>query len=133
MRRGALRNLLTAIVIVLIVVSAYGSFAGGKDRMRLTKIEEKRLVTLIVTVPDANDSYYWLQIYGCAALVDENGVRCDPAGWWGPSGRQASTQTQYLIPFRDAPRVGTLHFTAFVADRFGNRIASATLTFMRGL
>lgn len=127
-----MRNLLGAIVVVLLVVSAYGAIMSGrKDRLRLTKYEDRSVLHLVVTVPDASESYAWLQIIGCSADVSDNGVSCNPAAWFSSSTREIDARRQHVVPFRDAPK-GTLHFTAFIADRFGNHLANGSYTFMRG-
>lgn len=124
-------RLLTAIVALLGVITIYGFIRGdGKDRMRVSALNERNIVTVIITVPDADDRYYWLKVFGCSADVTENGVRCN--GYWDAvSEREPGAMKQHLIPFRDCPRNGSVRFDAIVFDRFGNVLASGQHTILR--
>ena len=126
-----MRNLLVAIVLMLAIVTIYGFIRGDDgDRMRVSALSEKNLVTVIVTVPDANDTYYWLKVLGCSADVTDTGVQCN-GGWDASSERQPGALKQHLIPFRDCPARGSVKFSAWVFDRFGNVLASGQHTILR--
>jgi len=125
------KDLLSACVIVLGVIFVYGFIRGdGRDRMRVTTISEKKLLTVVVTVPDANERYYWLRVHGCSADVTENGVYCNGERWSATSEREPGQRKQHLIPFRDCPG-GTVQFTAMVFDRHGNVLAQGQHTVLR--
>lgn len=127
-----MRKLLAALVILLALITLAGWIKGdGRDRMSLSVVQEKKLLTVVVTLPDASARYYWLQVDGCAAFLDENGTHCDLDGWAGSSGREISAIKQYLIPFRDAPG-GTVRFMADVKDQQGKVLAADSVTILRG-
>jgi len=124
-------RLLTAIVLLLGLITVYGFIRGdGRDRLSVTAISEKKLVTVVVTVPDAKDTYYWMKVYGCSADVTDYGVQCN--GFWdGSSEREPGKRKQHLIPFRDCPQHGSIQFTAVIFDRFGNVLAQGQHTILR--
>ena len=122
-----------AFAIICGILFIYGFIAdAGKDRMRLTKIQDRSRFTLVVSLPDIAERYYWLQVYACAAYItEEAGVACDPTGWFSSSGHPLRhDQRQYPIPYLNLPR-GTVHFTAFALDRHANPITQSQLTVLR--
>ena len=122
-----------AFAIVCGVLFVYGFISeAGKDRLKLSKLEERRKFTLIVSAPDVTDTYRWLQVYGCSAYISETaGVECDPTGWFSSSLHpMRADQKQYPIPYLNLPG-GTIHFTAFARDAYANQIAQAQLTVLR--
>lgn len=116
---------------MLTLITLVGWMKGdGRDRLRVSTLNEPKLVTVIVTTPDADERYYWLKVYGCSAEMTDDGVRCN--GFWEASSeREPGTLKQHLIPFRDCPRHGSVQFTALVLDRFGNVLASGSHTMLR--
>lgn len=91
---------------------------GGLDKMGIKAIAEPRLVTVIITLRDADERYRWLSVYACGAEhTSENVVYC-AGNWERESTHEIGAQLQHLIHWRDLPR-GTLWITgmAFDADR----------------
>lgn len=126
-----MKRLLTACALVLAAISVWGlAFGDGTDRMRVSILSEKKLVTVVITVPDADARYYWLTVLGCSADVTDQGVQCN-GGWDARSEREPGPYKQHLIPFRDCPSRGTVQFTARVFDRYGNVLASGQHTILR--
>ena len=126
-----MKNLLTACCIVLGVIFVYGFVAGKpKDRMRVSVLDQKNVVVVVITIPDVDASYRWLQVYGCSAEITENGAFCTER-WSTASGREPHGLTQHLIPFRQVPG-GPLQFTAFALDARSEVLADARLTILRG-
>lgn len=122
---------MVAICIVLAAIFIYGFIRGdGRDRMRLTKIEEKRGITLVVSMPDVDANYEVLHVEGCAAEVTENGTFCLAEGWSTQSDR-AIWRNQEPFPFPDCPR-GAVMFQAWAKDQHGHVLASSSLTLLRG-
>lgn len=122
---------MVALCIVLGVLMIYGFIRGdGRDRMRLTKIDEKRGMTLVVSMPDVDANYEVLHVEACSADVTENGVFCRDDGWLSHTTRMVS-RNQEPIPFPDCPP-GTVHFKAYALDQHAHVLASSTLTLLRG-
>lgn len=127
-----MRRLLTACVILLAGITLAGWIHGdGRDRMTLKAVTSKRLVTVVVYLPDITDRYRWLSVYGCSAEMQETGTFC--TGYW----ERESTQElfggykQYLFDWRDLPP-GTTKVTAMAFDINHAVLASDTLTILRG-
>lgn len=119
-----MRRLLSAILVTLIAVSAYGWIVA---KMRVSKIDTTREFQIVITDAHADDTYVWLMVEGCSADHTDSGVICT-LGWYARSDRewrQGSKQT--AVPFRDAPRGVLLRFDALVTDRAGKHVASASL------
>lgn len=124
-----MHRLLSACVMALLAVSAYGFLAS---RMRLSEIDDKRDFRIVVSDVNADDSYAWVTVRGCTAEVSDAGVFCDPRGWEGRSDRAWSGK-QTSVPFREAPRGILLRFDVVVSDRDGKMKASASMITTRGL
>lgn len=126
-----MKNLLCACIVVLGIIFVWGlAFGDGRDRMRLTKIDEKHGITLVVSMPDVSSRYDVLHVIGCSAEITEAGVFCLEDGWSSRSDRSISRAIE-PIPFHDTPR-GTVQFTAYAVDRDAKVLASSQLTLMRG-
>ena len=127
----AVKDLLKAIVVTLIIVSIYGFFA--RDRMRLTHIdsEKPKRFSLIVSMPDIDASYALLTVTGCAADVSEHGIYCLADGWASRSDQTLrGDKKSYEFPF--PPPRGTVRFEAYATNYERKVVASAQLTLMRG-
>lgn len=122
---------MVALCIVLGAIFVYGFIRGdGRDRMRLSKIDERRGITLVVSMPDVDANYEVLHVEGCAAAVTENGVFCNPEGWVSRTTRTIS-RNQESIPLPDCPK-GTVQFLAYALDQHGHVLATGSVTWMRG-
>ncbi len=104
---------------------------NGLDRMSVKALTEPRLVTVIITLRDADDRYRWLSVYACsAALTSENVVYCT-GQWERESSQEIGPQMQHLIHWRDLPR-GTLWITGMAFDGNQKLLARGQTVVFRG-
>lgn len=109
----------------------FGGLATPGDRMRVKALAEPRLVTVIITLPDADARYRWLSVYGCsAAMSSENAIYCT-GHWERESSQEIGTQRQHLIHWRDLPR-GTMLVTAMTFDADQQVLAKGQTVVFRG-
>lgn len=127
-------RLLSALVILLVAVSAYGYLTA---KMRLTTIDESKEFLVVVTDSRADASYRYLTVTGCSADHTDNGIECN-LGWTGRSDREwifdrvtGEPLRQMTVPMRDAPRGPILRFDAVVLNREGRAVSSASMIAMR--
>lgn len=125
-----MRRLLAACALVMAAIFVVGFVRGdASDPMRLSALVEKRLITVVVTMPAASDRYRWLSVYGCSAEITENGAYC--SGYWEmESTRELYGLTQEMLTWRDVPP-GTMKIDAIAFDRNHTQLASARLTILR--
>jgi hypothetical protein len=126
-----MRRLLSACVAVLGAVFVFGFVRGdGKDRMTLKTVQDKRLLTVIVGLPDVDDRYRWLSVYGCSAHVQETGTFCT-GDFERESTQEIYGRKQYLFDWRDLPG-GTMQITAMAFDVDDRALAQQTVVMFRG-
>jgi len=109
----------------------FGGAGDGLDRMSVKALAQPRLVTVIVSLRDADDRYRWLSVYACgAAFTSENVVYC--AGHWErESTQEIGSQRQHLIHWRDLPR-GSVWITAMAFDGRQQLLARGQTVVFRG-
>lgn len=101
-----------------------------RDRLNITAAQHKRLLTVVIALPDVNSRYRWLSVYGCSADVTEAGVQCN--GWFE---RESSTELdgqrkQHLFDWRDLPG-GTMRVVGMAFDGDGKVLAQNQVTVFR--
>lgn len=121
-----------AVVAILCgVLLLWGGLAdGGPERLRLSVVPERTLVTVVVTFNRVTDAYRWLSVYGCSAEVTETGSYCT-----GEFERESTVELfgrkQELFYWRNLP-AGTMRVTAMAFDRDHRLLASGEVTVFRG-
>lgn len=117
--------LLSAAVLIL------GGWSDRGDRLTLKVLPERRLVTVIVGLPDVDERYRWLSVYGCSAVMgsDNPAVFCT-GDFERESSFEISERRQYLIHWRDLPG-GMLLVTAMAFDADRKVLAQHTTTVFR--
>lgn len=124
--------MLTACTIILGVVFVYGFVRGdGRDRITLRVLNEPRLLTVVVGLPDADDRYRFLSVYGCSAELTDSGTAYCTGFFERESTIEVGPQTQHLIAWRDLPG-GTMQIQAMAFDDRQHVLAARTLTVFRG-
>lgn len=125
-----LKRLVCGCLIVMAAIFVYGFIRGeASDPLKLSAVVEKRLVTVVVTLPKIDDRYRWLSVYGCSAQVTESGAYCTGV-WEMESTRELYGMKQELFPWRDVPP-GTMRIDAIAFDSVHRQLASARLTVLR--
>lgn len=123
---------LAAVAILCGALLIFGGLvtSGPPDRLRLSSLVERRMVTVIVTVPHPDERYRYLSVHGCSAVIAEHGVWCS-----GDFERESSlaigAERQHLITWRDLPR-GSMLITAVAFDARQAVLARGELTIFRG-
>ena len=108
----------------------FGGLIGtGLDRMTLRAFNEKRLLTVIVGLPDADDRYRWLSVRGCSASLSDSGAFCT-GDFERESSMEITAWKQHLISWRDLPG-GTMLITAMVFDANRRVLARDTIVIFR--
>lgn len=122
---------LAVLAILCGCLLVFGGAGDGLDRMTVKALAEPRLVTVIVSLKDADERYRWLSVYACgAALTSENVVYC--AGQWErESTQEIGAQLQHIVHWRDLPR-GTLWITAMAFDNRQQLLARGQTVVFRG-
>lgn len=109
-----------ALAVLVILCGCLLALSEGEalDKMGVKVLDERRLVTVIISLKDADERYRFLSVYACgAALTQESVVYCT-GNWERESSIEIGAQRQHLFHWRDLPG-GTLWVTgmAFDADR----------------
>jgi hypothetical protein len=107
--RSFCSNLAATFAIVCGVLFVYGFLMVDGIKVSTREFKDTGFDVLI-TLPSVTPRYAWVQVYGCAAEITEDGVvRCVEGGWERSSDQQTrSDQRQYPFPWgRFVPR-GTL-------------------------
>jgi hypothetical protein len=125
------RNFTAAFAIVCGVLFVYGFIAEpAADRMSLKSVNERRLLTIIVYLPDVGEHYRWLSVYGCSADMTETGTHCTGHFERESTQELSGGKKQHLIAWRDLPR-GTMQITAMAFDVDQKMLASDRLVVFR--
>lgn len=131
-----MRRLLLALLATYGVFFAVGyTLAERTEQIKIGVRQDERRPTeyyVIVTLPAVTPEYRWLEVFMCAASMDDQmTVTCDPAGWASLSGKSPRVdQRQYEIAFRYAPR-GTKLILAKAVDQQWKVLASGRKVVLR--
>ena len=126
-----MKRLLCAIIALLGLLFVYGLvFGESGERMRLTAVTTTRLLTVTVNLPDLDDRYRWLSVYGCSAQMLETGTYCT-GDFERESTFEILDRSQYLVAWRDLPG-GTMQITAVAFDVDDKAITQNQITVFRG-
>jgi hypothetical protein len=103
----------------------------GLDRMSVKALTEPRLVTVIITLKDADARYRWLSVYACGAALTSRSVVYCVGEWERESTQEIGAERQHLITWRDLPR-GTTWITAMAFDADRKILARGQAVAFRG-
>lgn len=109
----------------------FGAWMDRGERLTLRVLTERRLVTVIVGLPDLDDRYRWLSVYACSAamLVDSPVAYCT-GQWERESSMELTGRKQQLVDWRDLPG-GLIQVTAMAFDADRHVLAQHTTTVFR--
>lgn len=126
-----MKNLLCALTAMLGVLFVYGFIAGdGTDRMRLVVADERRTLTVTVTLFDVTPTYAWVTLYGCTAERSDETMQTYCTYFWERESTQTIRQDQNQYPFvwRSVPG-GLVQLTAVAFDVNDRVLAKQVHTF----
>lgn len=129
--RRALVHLAGWLALLSAGALLFGGWSARGDRLTLKVIPERRLVSVIVGLPDVDERYRWLSVYGCSAAmgIDNPATFCT-GEFERESSFEVSERRQYLVYWRDMPR-GMLLVTAMAFDANQKALAQHTTTVFR--
>lgn len=122
-----------ALAVLVIVCGCLLALSEGEalDKMGVKVLAERRLITVIISLKDADERYRFLSVYACgAAHTSENIVYCT-GNWERESSQEIGSQKQHLIAWRDLPR-GTLWVQAMAFDANRKLLARGSTVVFRG-
>ena len=112
-----MRSLLLACALVLAAIIVFGFIRGDRpDRVRITTLEEKHTLHVVVTLYDISEPYRWVGLHVCTAdRAEDMRAYCNDL-WESESTHPTRIdQQQYPFPLRNVPG-GLLLITAYVFD-----------------
>lgn len=93
------RNIGAAFVILCGVLFIYGFLMVEPIRVS-TREDERNVFSVVTTLKNVTDRYAWIQVYGCAAeVLDDGSVEC--VGFWDRKSLQETRadRSQYDFPW----------------------------------
>lgn len=129
--RRALIYLTAWLALLSAALLLFGAWADRGDRLSLKVLTEPRLVTVVIGLPDVDERYRWLSVYGCSAAMGlDTPVAFCTGDYERESSFEVSERRQYLVYWRDMPR-GMLLVTAMAFDGNNQALAQHTTTVFR--
>jgi hypothetical protein len=125
------RNLAATFIIFCGVLFIYGFLMV--DNIRVSTREWPTTgFDVLVTLPSVTPRYAWVEVYGCAAEITEDGVVVCVGAWDRTSTQETRIdQRQYPFPWgRHVPK-GTLLIVAHAMDANGDVLARGRTVVMR--